>query len=206
VSGLFRAAFQLRTNITRSCTSCFNTLSCLSQRQVAAIFFVLTLSTSLRNDNNRVFDERSNWALPCPVDNCHFTTHNTLTKLKFKQTLLLSIGVGASKFLEVRRTFTRIFPNLPEKLLCDFAYKLSPTKIMMTFFGVTYKKKVCVCFSANVVTIFEVKQRWAPFLSRYSGILPRYFRILPKFSEILPGFLTTRLLHHCFCGCCGSVS
>jgi len=42
---------------------------------------------------------------------------------------------------------------------------------------------------------FEVKQRWVPFLPRFSGILPRYLGILfgssgilPKFSRIFPDF------------------
>jgi len=44
------------------------------------------------------------------------------------------IGAGAGKFGGVRRIFARISPNLPKRFLCNFAYKLSPTKIMKTFF------------------------------------------------------------------------
>jgi len=37
-------------------------------------------------------------------------------------------------------------------------------------------------------TIFEVIQRWAPFLPRFSGFTPGFSGILSRFSGILPGF------------------
>jgi len=40
-----------------------------------------------------------------------------------KSYVLSLIGVRAGKFLGVQRYFARIYPNLPENLLCD---KLSP--------------------------------------------------------------------------------
>jgi len=114
---------------------------------------------------------------------CHHSYPNVTT-----------IGVRAGKFLEVRRIFDQVSPNLPEKLLCDFfAYKFSPTKIMKTFFGVTSKKRVFICFSPNVGHYFlKLNTHWAPFLPRFSGILPRYLRILP-------GFLTNQNFWGCAC-------
>jgi len=52
----------------------------------------------------------------------------------------INIGVGASKFLGVQRIFAQIFPNLPKKLSSNFCGLR---------FGVTSKKMVFTCFSAN---------------------------------------------------------
>jgi len=53
-------------------------------------------------------------------------------------------------FLVLRRIFARIFPNLPEKFFCGFAYKFSPAKIMKIFFWYEHHKKVFMSFSAKV--------------------------------------------------------
>ena len=67
--------------------------------------------------------------------------------------ILKCIGVGASKFLGVRKIFARISPNLPEK------------------------------FSSIVGRqFFKIKQRWAPFLSVFLGSLPRNPGIFQTFS------------------------
>jgi len=113
---------------------------------------------------------------------------------RYKNTTLYSdgalsiiTGVGASKFLGVQRIFAQIFPNLPKKFLCNF---------FRPFFSVTFQKMVFTCFFANVGgEFFEVKQRWAALLPKFSGIFSRnlgilfgFSGILPKFSRICPNF------------------
>jgi len=65
-------------------------------------------------------------------------------------------GVVASKFLEVRRIFARISPNLPEKFCCvTFAFKFFPTTIMKTLFLVwTPKKGLHLFFPQTLGAIF----------------------------------------------------
>ena len=86
------------------------------------------------------------------------------------QMMALNIGVGAGKFLGVRRIFARISPNLPEKLLCDFFPKnflsqkwLRPLKLL---FGWP-RKKIFVCFFG-----FRRKKakRWAPICPDFRQI------------------------------------
>ena len=74
--------------------------------------------------------------------------------------------MAASEFLVVQRIFAQIFSNVLKKLSCKFC---------RPFFGVTSKNGLV--FLQTLDTVFEVKQRWVPFLPRFSGILP-------KFSEI----------------------
>ena len=53
---------------------------------------------------------------------------------------------------------------------------------------------VFTCFPANVGgEFFEVKQRWAPFLPKFSGIFSRNLGILFGFSGILPKFSTNQI-------------
>jgi len=59
-------------------------------------------------------------------------------------------GVGTSKILGVRRIFARVSQTCPKKLLRDFSYKFSPTKIMKTFFWYDLWKTAFICFSAPV--------------------------------------------------------
>jgi len=61
------------------------------------------------------------------------------------------------------------------------------------FFGV--KNGLHLLFCTRWAPLFEVKERWGPFLPRFLEILPRYLGILfgvsgilPRFSEILPKF------------------
>jgi len=50
------------------------------------------------------------------------------------------------------------------------------------FYDVTSKKWLSLVFLQTLGAIFEVKQRWAAFLPRFSVILSRYLGILPGFS------------------------
>ena len=52
-------------------------------------------------------------------------------------------------YLGARRIFAQMYPNLPKKMLYDFAYRLSLTKNTKAFFAVASKKSVFICFSAN---------------------------------------------------------
>jgi len=88
-------------------------------------------------------------------------------------------------------------PNFP-KLAQKVVVQLLPTVFVVW----PPKNDLHLFFCKPWAPFLEVKQRWAPFLLRFSGISPRYLRILfgfsgilpkfseilPKFSEILPGF------------------
>jgi len=76
--------------------------------------------------------------------------------------LLVPIGVGAGKRLEVRRISARISTNLPDKFLWDFCLQIFQ------------KKRSSFVFLQTLGAFFEIKQRWAPFLSAFSGILPGF--------------------------------
>jgi len=80
------------------------------------------------------------------------------------------IRVGAGRFLEVRRKFARILPNLPEKYfkVRDLQNVISKTKSCQ--FGCHY---------------LQIKACWAPLLLRFSGSCRRFSKILPR---IFPRF------------------
>jgi len=121
--------------------------------------------------------------------------------------IVQNIGVGPRKFLEVRRIFARISPNLPESCCTTFANKFSPTKITNTFFCATSKKNVFICFFENRwASVFEVTQRWAPFLPGFSGISLRFSGILSKYSGISPRFLTDQIFWGFACTPCTPAS
>ena len=82
----------------------------------------------------------------------------------------------------------RLLPKnfLPQRLLRPFLF-WPPKKVLICFF---WKYRA---------PFFEVKQRWVPFLPRFSAIVPRYLKILPRFSGILPGLSTNRNFWGCAC-------
>jgi len=109
------------------------------------------------------------------------------------------IGVGASKFLGVRRTFGWISPNLPEKFLFNFCLQIFSHKDHENLFLVWFskKKRAFMCFSAQVGRYFlkssDVECHFSQILSilpRFSEILSKCSGILPEFSEIFPRFST----------------
>jgi len=59
---------------------------------------------------------------------------------------------------------------------------------MKTFLWCDLNKVLHLFFCKRRAAFFEVKQRWAPFLPRFSGILPRNLGILPDFQEFCPDF------------------
>jgi len=61
----------------------------------------------------------------------------------------------AGKLLGARKIFSRISPNLHEKFFCaTFAYKVSPTKIMKSFFWCDLQKSSSCVFLQTLVDIF----------------------------------------------------
>ena len=82
-----------------------------------------------------------------------------------------TIGVGAGKFLGVRRNFAR-FSQLARK---------TQTKVTAK-----KRKKSSSCQFGR--RFLQVKAYWAPFLLKFSGSLWRFSEILPGFCGILPGF------------------
>jgi len=107
-------------------------------------------------------------------------------------------GARASKFLGVQKFFSQIFPNFPKKLSCCFCRPFLWRDLQ--------KNGLHLFFCKPWAPFFVVKQRWAPFLPRFSGISPRclgilfgFSEILPKFSGILPGFSTNQNFWGCTC-------
>jgi len=80
------------------------------------------------------------------------------------------------------------FPKLAGKFFCHFLCK---NFLMKTFSGIISKKRSS-CDSANIGRhFFQIKPRWAPFLSvfprslaRFSGILRRFLQIVRFFHRI----------------------
>jgi len=112
-----------------------------------------------------------------------------------------NIGVGAGKFLG---NFAQIFPNLPEKFLCDFCPQIFYHKNNKDLFLMWPPKKgFHVVFCKRRLPFFEVKQGWAPFLHRLSGILSKFFvfaGIFRNFGQMFGEF--TRIFNKSkFCGC-----
>jgi len=112
---------------------------------------------------------------------------------QWRQRCLFIIGVGAGKFLGVRRIFLKYPQTRPKSFCAIFAHKFSPTKIMKMFSGVTSKKSLNVFFCKPLVPFFEVKERWLLFLPGFSGILPRFSANQNFWRCACP-----HLQHHCF--------
>jgi len=113
------------------------------------------------------------------------------------------IGVGASKFLGVRRIFARIFPNLPQKFLSDFSYKFSPTKIMKTVFWYDRQKRSSrvslQTLGAILWNINNIGRHFCPdfqvFFSFFQDCFPDFWHIKTFLGALLSP--APHLLHHC---------
>jgi len=75
----------------------------------------------------------------------------------------------------MQRIFAQIFPNFPK------GYRATCTDRFLVW---TQKNGLRLFFCKRWAPFFEVKQRWGPFLPRFSAILPRYLGILPGFQQI----------------------
>jgi len=113
-------------------------------------------------------------------------TPQELTWLLYNVRVISAIGVGAGKFLWVRRIFARISSNLPEKfldhLLCEYFF-------LKTVFGM---KKTFHVILHTLGPIFSKQSKLGAAFARifserrFSGFLPRFSRILSRFPRILP--------------------
>ena len=79
-----------------------------------------------------------------------FSTLYVQAKFEMQQ----HVGVGASKFLGVRRLFARISPNLPESYCATSPTNFLPQRSRRPLFGVTSKKRSSVAFRKTVGVIF----------------------------------------------------
>jgi len=115
---------------------------------------------------------------------CHEISGPKLRKITFitKQSfgqyprIICTIGVGASKFLDCA-VFLSEFPQTCPKVLCNFCLQIFSHKDHEDLFLVwPLRNSVFICFSEKPwASFFEVTQRWAPYLPRFSRILPRFF-------------------------------
>ena len=72
-----------------------------------------------------------------------------------------------------RRIFSRIFPNMPEKVFVQLLpTKFSPTKIIMTFFWCDLKKGLHVFFCKPWVPFLESSNFWWHFYPDFQQIKP----------------------------------
>jgi len=93
-------------------------------------------------------------------------------------TVMCSIGIGGSKYLGVQWIFARISPNLPEKLLCDFCRQIFSHKDHEELVSVLPPKKVFICVSTNVGTIFGRQATLgAIFCPDFQGVFPDFQQI-----------------------------
>ena len=94
--------------------------------------------------------------------------------------MIRTIGVGASKFLGVRRIFAQIFPKLPEKFWATLPANFFPQRSWRPFFGWP-PRKVFVCSSAKT-----------PFYGRHfmksNKIGSHFARIFKDFAQIFKDF------------------
>jgi len=110
---------------------------------------------------------------------CTFCTNVNVKLLEFKSflgvrkyciySIVSRIGVGASKFFGVQRIFAQITPNLPKKLLCNFADRI---------FGMASK---------NGLYLFFCK-RWAPFCPDFRGFCLDIRVFCSDFQRFCPDF------------------
>jgi len=102
------------------------------------------------------------------------------------------IGVGASKFLGVRRIFARISPNLPEKVFCTFCLRVFSHKDHESLIWCDLQKMVFICFSAN---FGRHCLKWNNGGHHFAQIFRDFSRIFDK-SNLFEVHLHPCLLHH----------
>jgi len=128
-----------------------------------------------------------------PPSNCCVIVYVALGQKRF-ETPALKHRCRRRQILGVQRIFARISPNLPENFCATFGYRFSPTKIMKTFFSMTFKKRSSCIFLQTLGAIF------ARIFRVFAQIFRDFDRIFDK--SILSGVgihpLHLRLLHHCF--------
>jgi len=92
-----------------------------------------------------------------------------------------TVGVGANKSSGGAKDFCQTCP----KSCATFADKFSSTNIIKTFFGVTSKKRLYVCFSANVERHFlKSNNVGRHFWQGFQGFCPNFQRFFSHFRQI----------------------
>ena len=107
--------------------------------------------------------------------------------------MISTIGVGARRFLVVRRIFAQILPNLFEKFWAALPANFSLKDHEDFFWDVLQKRSLCVFLQILGAILWNQ--------TRLGAIFPGISEILPRFSRILPGFsinqnFEVRLLHY----------
>jgi len=88
----------------------------------------------------------------------------------------MPIGVGAGKFLGVRRLFSQISPNLLEKFLCDLCPQiLSREDHENPSFGMFSIKKVFMCVLWTLGAIFWNQTTFATIFAQIFRDFARIF-------------------------------
>jgi len=129
------------------------------------------------------------------------------TKHHHSSYLLIGIGVGAGKFLGVRRISARISPNFPEKCWAIFVRILS----RVDCFWDDLQKKLLMSFCTRWAPFFS-NQEFQGFCEDFEGFhrfCPDFRRFFPDFQGFFPDFhqikifwgvlapLHPRLVHYC---------
>jgi len=106
------------------------------------------------------------------------------------------IGVGAGKFLGMRRIFAQTSPNLPEKHSKENDFKkrlqfmLVPASFLPKFYPNLPKFSLLCLHKVN--EIMTSKKFFSGYhfckIKVHTVILRTFSQILPKFPQILPGF------------------
>jgi len=86
---------------------------------------------------------------------------------------------GSTQLFGVCRIFAQIFPNLPEKFLCDFAYIFLPQRSWRTLFFICPPKKAFMYFLQTLGSFFEINNVEHHFCLDFQG-----------FCSDIPGFWT----------------
>jgi len=79
-----------------------------------------------------------------------FLPNKIITSLNRHKAIKQSIVVGAGKFLGVRKILPEFAQTCPKYFCATFAYKIFslPQRSWRPFFGMIFKQKVLICFSA----------------------------------------------------------
>jgi len=89
----------------------------------------------------------------------------------------------------MQRIFARLFPNLPEKFLCEFSLQIFSHKDHKDLSLVWPSKQLSSrIFLQTLGPFFEGEQSLAPFLPGFSMIFPDFQGFCPDFQEFCPNF------------------
>ena len=114
-----------------------------------------------------------------------------LQSWRFQLTVLPGIGVGASKFLGMKRIFAQNFPNLPKKLSCNFG---------RPFLWCDLQKMVFTSFSANLGCHFSKSNNVGHhFCPNFQGFCSDFQVFCLNFKGFCPGCKANKNVWECAC-------